>query len=86
MVAADQAEVCDFDPGFEVDARLTASLRTLTEIWRGDLAWAMALRAEMVTITAAQEVRHALPSWLGQSSAARVPRPRVDAGRVQLQS
>ena len=86
MVAADQAEVCDFDPGFEVDARLTASLRTLTEIWRGDVAWPMALRSEMVTIAAAHDVRHALPSWLGQSSAARVPRPRIDAGRVQLQS
>ena len=86
MVADGKVDVCDFDPGFEVDARLTASLRTLTEIWRGDLAWPMALRTEMVSIAAAQEVRHALPSWLGQSSAARVPRPRVDAGRVQLQS
>ena len=40
MVVADgDVDVCDFDPGYDVAATVHTSLRTLTEIWRGDLSW-----------------------------------------------
>ena len=35
-VSGDDVDICDYDPGFEVDATITTSLRTMTEIWRGD--------------------------------------------------
>lgn len=70
-----QIDVCDYDPGFEVTARLSLSLRTLSEIWRGDRTWSAATRAGLVEIDAPRAVRRDLPGWVGQSSAALVPRP-----------
>jgi hypothetical protein len=40
VVSDGEADVCDFDPGFEVAGTIETSLRTLTRIWRGDVnAW-----------------------------------------------
>ncbi len=75
MVADGGAEVCDFDPGHEVAATILTSLRTLTEIWRGDRSWEQALVDGAVSIDAPTEVRRAVPTWIGQSSLAAVPRP-----------
>ena len=75
MVADGGPEVCDFDPGYEVAATVSTSLRTLTDIWRGDQSWQRALLDASVAIDARREVRRAVPNWLGQSSLAAVPRP-----------
>ncbi len=75
MVADGRAEVCDFDPGYEVAATVSTSLRTLSQIWRGDQSWQRALLDGSASIDASREVRHAVPTWIGQSSLAAVPRP-----------
>ena len=43
MVADGQADVCNFDPGYDVTATISSSLRTLTQIWRGDVSWSRTL-------------------------------------------
>jgi len=76
MVVADgEADVCDFDPGHDVAATVETSLLTLTRIWRGDVSWAQALSDGSVVITGPADVRRAVPTWIGQSSLAEVPRP-----------
>ena len=75
MVADGEAQVCDFDPGYEAAATIATSLRTLSQIWRGDQSWQRALLDGSVSIDATREVRHAVPTWIGQSSLAAVPRP-----------
>jgi len=75
MVAEGEAEVCDFDPGYEVAATVSTSLRTLTDIWRGDESWQRALLDGSVSIEAPRDVRRAVPTWIGQSALAAVPRP-----------
>jgi DNA-binding HxlR family transcriptional regulator len=75
VVANAQADVCDFDPGFDVTGTVDTDLRTLTRIWRGDVAWAHALADGRVVLSGAANVRRAIPSWIGQSSSAKVPRP-----------
>jgi DNA-binding HxlR family transcriptional regulator len=77
MVADGGAEVCDFDPGHEVAASVSTSLRTLAEIWRGDQSWERAMLDGSVVIDAPTEVRRAVPTWIGQSSLATVPRPAL---------
>lgn len=72
---AGEVDVCDYDPGFEVTVRITSTLRTATEIWRGDRTWAAAVRAGEVAVEGPTTVRRALPRWLGQSQLAAVPRP-----------
>jgi DNA-binding HxlR family transcriptional regulator len=75
MVADGGAEVCDFDPGYEAAATVSTSLRTLSQIWRGDQSWQRAMLDGSVSIDAPREVARAVPTWIGQSSLAAVPRP-----------
>jgi hypothetical protein len=75
MVADGEAQVCDFDPGYEVAATVSTSLRTLSQIWRGDQSWQRSLMDGSVAIDAPREVMRAVPIWIGQSSLAAVPRP-----------
>jgi hypothetical protein len=51
------------------------TLRTLTRIWRGDTGWARALLDGSVSVSGPADVRRAVPSWIGQSDAASIPRP-----------
>ncbi len=74
-VSGDEVDICDVDPGFDVTATVRTSLRAMTEIWRGDRAWADALRAGRVEVEAPREVARAVPGWIGQSLLAAVPRP-----------
>ncbi|WP_166903959.1 helix-turn-helix domain-containing protein [Mycobacterium sp. DL440] len=75
VVSDGQADVCDFDPGYEVDGTVQTSLRTLIEIWRGDAGWARAVLDGSVALSGSSDVRRAIPKWLGQSTAATIPRP-----------
>jgi hypothetical protein len=43
VITADDADVCDADPGYPVAVTVTASLRRMVEVWRGDLGWPNAL-------------------------------------------
>ena len=85
-VHGEDADVCDYDPGFEVTAAITTTLSTMVRLWRADLPWEGALRDGAVTIDAPTEVRRAVPGWLGQMALGQVPRPgspdpEVYAGR-----
>lgn len=75
MVAEGGAEVCDFDPGYEVAATISTDLRTLSQIWRGDRSWQRALSDASVSIDGTREVCREVPTWIGQSGLAAVPRP-----------
>lgn len=75
VVAAGEADVCDFDPGFDVTGAVQTSLRTLTRIWRGDLNWSHAVLDGSVALSGPSAVRRALPRWIGQGQSAAIPRP-----------
>jgi hypothetical protein len=75
VVAEGQADVCDFDPGFEVGGTIQCSLRTLTLIWRGDVGWQHAQLDGSVTVSGPADVRRSIATWIGQSTLAAVPRP-----------
>jgi DNA-binding HxlR family transcriptional regulator len=55
-------------------------LRTLTEIWLGNLSWTAATKTGDLAVHASPSVRRAVPRWLTLSSFAAVPRPVVAAG------
>ena len=66
-------DVCDEDPGHPVTLTVEAPLRTLTDLWRGELDWGAAGRAGLV-LDGPQWARRALPRWLRLSAFAAVPR------------
>jgi DNA-binding HxlR family transcriptional regulator len=73
VVRREQADVCDDDPGFEIAATVTTRLRTMIEIWRGELRWPSALRQDLVTIS--RMSGQAVPTWLGHLNFAALARP-----------
>lgn len=74
-----EVDVCDFDPGFDVCVRATSTLRTMVEIWRGDLAWPAALTDGSLALEGSREARRSLPHWLKLSAFAAAPRPTPPA-------
>lgn len=67
VVSGADVDLCDYDPGYEVDAVVSGSLRALTRLWRGDVSWPDALRSGEVAVSASGVVRRQVPVWLGQS-------------------
>ena len=75
VVTPQEADVCDADPGHEVAVTITADLRSLVEVWRGDRAWNDAVRAGRLQLDGPESVRRAVPTWFTLSAFAGVPRP-----------
>ncbi len=80
VVAGDDVDVCDFDPGHATTATVRTTLRALTAVWRGDLTWATALRSGAVAVEGEPAARRQVPERLGQSVLSAVPRPTGLAG------
>jgi DNA-binding HxlR family transcriptional regulator len=70
VVTDGQVDVCDFDPGHEVTARVHTRLRTMVRIWRGDRSWTDALRSRAVEVEGPASVRRDVPAWFGRSALA----------------
>jgi DNA-binding HxlR family transcriptional regulator len=81
VITPEDADVCDHDPGYPEAVTVTAPLRRMVEIWRGDVSWPAALRAGAVELQGAAALRRALPGWFTLSLFASVPRPPAAAHR-----
>jgi DNA-binding HxlR family transcriptional regulator len=75
VLTPDDADVCDDDPGFPVTVSVTSPLRLMTQVWRGDIAWAAALRSQEMRMHGASHVRRSVPSWFRLSMFSAVARP-----------
>jgi DNA-binding HxlR family transcriptional regulator len=75
VINPDDADVCDNDPGYPVAVTVTARLRHMTEVWRGDVSWPDALRSGTVAIQGPEKLRRAVPRWFTLSVFAPVARP-----------
>ncbi|GAB3178826.1 hypothetical protein GCM10027060_05480 [Nesterenkonia halophila] len=65
VVSADgDVDVCDVDPGHPATVRMSSTLRTMVDVWRGQLSWSQALRSERLHLSGAAAARHSLPRWL----------------------
>ena len=75
VLGHEEVDVCDFDPGFDVAVTVSSSLRTMTQVWRGDLAWSAALRSGSLEVQGPEAMRRAVPDWFTLSAFAGAPRP-----------
>ena len=57
MITADEVDVCDFDPGYDVAVSVTGALRRMVEIWRGDLGWPAAIRSGSIELQGPERLR-----------------------------
>ena len=75
VITNDNVDLCDFDPGDPVAATMETDLRTLTQVWRGDLSWQKALHSGGLQVHGSTQTRRVVPRWLKLSAFAPVPRP-----------
>ena len=75
VITADDADVCDVDPGHPVAVTVTAGLRRMVEVWRGDTSWSEALGTGEIEVSGPEALRRALPQWFTLPALASVPRP-----------
>jgi DNA-binding HxlR family transcriptional regulator len=75
VISGGETDVCDDDPGHPVAVTVTASLRRMVEIWRGDLSWPGALRSGAVELQGTALARRAFPRWFTLPPYTAVPRP-----------
>jgi hypothetical protein len=74
VITSDDVDVCDIDPGYDVSVTVTGDLRSMTQIWRGDLSWSDALHDGTVSVHGPTTLRRAFPRWFTLSRFASVPR------------
>lgn len=79
VMAENEVDVCDFDPGYEVGVWVSAPLRRVVEVWRGDLGWQQALSTGAIEIVGPDALRRSVPLWFPPSPFAGVPRVAVPA-------
>jgi hypothetical protein len=67
-----EVDVCPIDPGFEVDLHVTTHVRTLTQIWLGDLTFRVALTKGDIKLEGPRLLQRHFEQWLGRSALADV--------------
>jgi DNA-binding HxlR family transcriptional regulator len=78
MVDATGVAVCKVDPGFDIDATIKATVRTLTRVWLGNTTLVDAMRDGSVDVFGRREVVAALPRALLLSPMADAVRRATD--------
>jgi len=72
VVEGGEVDLCLDDPGLEVDITLSTSLRTMTQVWMGDISLGQARAKGLLKVFGAARPVRGLSSWLGASPFAHV--------------
>jgi len=64
IVNDDEAEVCDKDPGREVDVYFTTTVQTMTDIWMGRGSYRTAKRDETLSIIGNSSLVNNVSGWM----------------------
>ena len=67
-----QADLCRTDPGFDVDLKIECKLRTLTQVWMGDISLHRALKEKYMELTGDRELKNTMKSWFTLSAVAEI--------------
>ncbi len=65
LVDGDVVDLCTEDPGKEVDLYINASVRTIVEVWEGDLDMRVALCEERIKAHGSRHLIKTMPDWFG---------------------
>jgi DNA-binding HxlR family transcriptional regulator len=74
-----QVDLCMKDPGFDVDLFVVSDLRTLTQVWLGDLGVNEALASDRIELEGDRDLRRSFARWFALSPLAGVARPGAAA-------
>ncbi|MBX9457508.1 MAG: winged helix-turn-helix transcriptional regulator [Rhizobium sp.] len=74
VIEAGKVDLCNFDPGYELDLLVESSLHALTAIWMGLTTIHQAVGSGELRIDGDPEMAQGMQQWLGLSVFAKVPR------------
>ena len=73
IAAGDNVDVCNKDPGKNVDAYFTCTVRTLVDIWMGHLPYKKAIREGLLKAVGPEALTRNIFSWMNISIFADLP-------------
>jgi len=65
VVRAEEVDLCTENPAKDVDLYINTEVRTLVEVWRGDLDMKKALRNKLIRTHGNKHLARTMPDWLG---------------------
>jgi len=65
VVNDDEVDLCTRDPGKDIDLYVSSSVRSLAEVWRGDVGLKAALADGRIKAHGLRALERSLPDWLG---------------------
>ena len=73
VASGDNVDVCNKDPGKDVDVYFTCTVRTMVDIWMGDLSYKKAIREGLLKAVGPEALTRNIFSWLNISAFADLP-------------
>ena len=74
VVENGKVDLCNFDPGYDLDLQVRSSLRSMTAIWMGLTTLRHATEAGELDIDGDPVLARSMQDWLGLSVFAKIPR------------
>jgi DNA-binding HxlR family transcriptional regulator len=65
VVDDNEVDLCTRNPGRDVDLYISATVRTMVEVWEGDLKLKSALRNRLIKTNGNRQLIKTLPEWFG---------------------
>ena len=67
VVYEDNVDLCTRDPGKDVDLYISSTVRSMVEVWEGDVALKQALASGQIGTHGVRALAKSMPDWLGLS-------------------
>ena len=64
-VDGDEVDLCTEDPGKNVDLYISTDVRTMAEVWQGDIDLNKSLTDETIKVQGNRKLIKAMPDWIG---------------------
>ena len=65
LIEGEEVDLCTDDPGKDADLYITSNVRTIVEVWEGDLNIRSALRNELIKVNGLRHLINTMPDWFG---------------------
>ncbi len=65
VVSDSEVDLCTKNPGKDVDLYISSTVRSMVEIWEGDLELHSALRKQLIKTNGNRRLMKTLPEWFG---------------------
>ena len=65
IVRDGKVDLCTENPGLDVDLYIRSSLRSMVEVWEGDLALKTAIQNEQLRVQGSKQLAKTISTWLG---------------------